>query len=525
MGKRKPKSARYRGRRSQRLSSSVEANKEQVNREGGEGQAGPRLRPLNWLMLLFLGIGGSFMWATRGHYQPTLIPIYTLAMLGLGLFWCKPSLYRIYQSFEESRLNTLLVERLLVVLIGIFLLLNIIYAGPLYIYAGFEHEDLRSVVLDFPFVSWHPSIAPETWNVILTTLTGVCFIAVLLPFLRDSKHYFMLGLFVAILLLARKYLVLPASPVPWNDVFTLGREAAHHLLALHNPYSPSAAYTNIYPGAGWNIVEYIYLPLTLYAQTVGELLVNDTRAGFLFWEVGLLLGLGAISTHLSGNYRAGLLICIAWLAIPVQMFFAEQAWTEIVVLTFVVWGFYFLLKQQLLATAICFGLALAAKQYAVLLIPLIATFIFKHHGAKNAIRFLITSTMVVLLTLLPYLVIDFPGFLDNTVLQVLTAHTRTNTFTVAALFDNELNLQIPSALGHVILIGLLLTAIATTWFSALPENESILQLTATLFLLYNLVFLFGYQGFCNYYFFTLIFPLLFLLLRMDNKSRPSVAEN
>ena len=521
MDKRKSKSARHRRRRSQRLSGLAEANGRVKKEE--ENQAGPRLQVLNWLVLLFLGIGASFMWETRGHYQPVFVIIYTLALLGLGFFWCKPKLYRIYQPFEGQH-NTLLIERLLIVLIGIFLLLNIIHAGPLYIEAGFEHQDIRSV-LGFPFISWHPFIAPETWNVILTTLTGMCFVVVLLPFLRDSKHYFTLGLFVATLLLARKYLVLPASPVPWNDVFSLGREAATYLLALHNPYDPSAVYTNAYPGAKWNIVEYIYLPLTLYAQTVGELLVDDTRAGFLIWEVGLLLGLGAISTHLSGNYRAGLLICIAWLAIPVQMFFAEQAWTETVILPFVVWGFYFLLRQQLLATAICFGLAVAAKQYAVLLIPLIATFIFKHHGAKNAIRFLVTSTMVVLLTLLPYLVIDFPGFFDNTVLQVLTARTRIDTFTVTALLYKGLNLQIPSALGYAILIGLLLTAIAITWFSALPENESIPQLAITLFLLFNWVFMFGHQGFCNYYFFTLIFPLLFLLLRMDNKSRPSVAES
>ena len=524
MGKRKSKSAKYRGRRSQRLSSSAEANRKQVE-QGEGGQAAPRLQPLNWLMLLFLGIGGSFMWVTRGHYQPTLITIYTLAMLGLGLFWCKPSLYRIYQSFEESRHNTRLVERLLAVLISIFLLLNIIHAGPIYIDAGFERQDIRSM-LGFPFTAKHPFVAPETWNFTLTTLTRACFIVVLLPFLRNPKHYYTLGFFVATLLLARKYLVLPASPAPWIDVFSLSWEAVHHLLAFNNPYDPSATYTDVYPQNNRNIiVEYIYLPLTLYAQTIGELLADDLRAGYLFWEIGLLLGLGAISAHLSGNYRAGLLICIAWLAIPVQMFIAEQSWTEIVILPFIVWGVYFLLRQQLLATAICFGLAVAAKQYAVLLIPLIATFIFKYHGAKNAIRFLVTSTMVVLLTFLPYLVIDFPGFLDNALLKLLTGEIGPSAFTVAALFINETDLQIPKVLGRVILVGLLLTAIAVTWFSSLPENESIPQLAVTLFLLYNLGFLFGHQGFCNYYFFTLIFPLLFLLLRMDNKPRPSVAES
>ena len=524
MGKRKSKSARYHGRRSQRSSNSAEANRKQINKKEEGAQATPRLLPLNWLMLLFWGTGGISLWITAGHYQPVLIIIYTLALLGLGFFWCKPGLYRIYQSFEESQHNTRLMERVLVVLIGIFLLLNILHLRVIYIGAVPDAQDLQSV-LGFPFISWHFSIPPETWNFVLTTLTRVCLIAILLPFLRNPKLYFTLGFFVVTLLLARKYLMLPASPLPWIDVFSLGREAAHHLLDLNNPYSPSALYTDIHPEKGWNIVEYIYLPVTLYAQTVGELLASDSRAGYLFWEIGLLLGLGAISTHLSGSYRAGLLICIAWLAIPMQMFFAEQAWTETVILPFVVWGFYFLLRQQLLATAICFGLAVAAKQYAVLLIPLIATFVFKHHGAKNGIRFLATSTMVVFLTLLPYLVIDFPGFFDNTVLQVLATHIRPDAFTITALLNNKMSLQIPSALSRVILIGLLLTAIAVTWFSALPENESILQLAVTLSLLFNLVFLFGHQGYCNYYLFTLIFPLLFLLLRMDNKSRPSVAES
>ena len=474
-------------------------------------------------MLLLLGIGGAFMWLSHGHYHPVPIVIYTLLMLGPGCFCLKSKWYRSCDVQPGSSRHVRETELPLALLICLFLLLNIIHAGPIYIgNTQWAHHILS--VLGFSFVSWDNDIDAQTWHNILMAMTLMSFLVVLLPFLRNSKRYLALSWFVIALLLTRKYLALPASPAPYIDVFTLGKEAAHHLFSLTNPYSPTVRYTDIYTQTDFNIVEYIYWPLTLYAQAVGEWLFGDVRGAYLFLDSAVLLGFCAISRQLGGDYRSALLIGIVWLAIPVQIFFAEQAWTEIVILPFMVWGFLFLLKRQLLATAVAVGLAVAAKQYAVLLLPVVATFVLRHYSLQDCIKFLLMSGSVALFTMLPYLALDFSAFFDNTVLQVLGAELRPNSFSVAALLKNELDMEISGALNRLILAALLLAALAVTWLSVVPERAAIMQLAATLFVLYSLIFLFGHQGFCNYYVFTLIFPLLLLQLRTGGYRRIDCSE-
>ena len=451
-----------------------------------------QLSLLSLISICMLAVLGVVLWSSHGHYNPALIAIYTCSIAGLLCLSFKHNLYTSVHA--DNHVNILLL-----LLSIFFLLLNIVRPGPIY-------------------------LPNKQWNYYLIGLTFICIVAVFLATYHINKRSCTWLVVAAIgILLVRKYVVIIAVPEPHIDVFSLSKQAVQHLLAFRNPYSAEALYTDIYQGKIWSPPKYPYLPGTLYVHLIGEVLFRDIRAGYLFIEFALISGLVQISRLCAANRTNAFAVIIVYLAFPVQMFFAEQAWTDIILMPLVVWAFIGLLKGNILLTAICLGLAIATKSYIVALMLPFMIFIWKYYGVKHSVTFLTITGVVSILIVAPYLIIDFHGFNSSTnVVGIISsksgfnnAGVRTNSLNITAFLFNNFGIKLSMLHHNLSIVVAIVFASSAVYFNQFSRHKALLHLSVVLFLLNNVAFLFGKQAYCNYYFFTMIFLLIVLQLRNE----------
>lgn len=208
--------------------------------------------------------------------------------------------------------------------------------------------------------------------VFIRVLAGLALIgatAWLLPDRRFGRWAFPAMLLLAV---AARVLVLYAVRYPPIDVFVSQTSVAIGLGEGMNGYAMT--FTSPYQNIP-SFDHYGYPPLTIYLNYLSWLFFKDVRAAWVICELLAALCVYRLAARFRPEARRWReLLALTALFLPRALFVVEQSWTEPMVMLSL--GALALAASAAgsgsLAKGLAFGLLLSSKQYAVLLIPLVA---------------------------------------------------------------------------------------------------------------------------------------------------------
>lgn len=305
--------------------------------------------------------------------------------------------------------------------------------------------------------------------------------------------------------------VLRASPGPRIDLYTIQQLGAGHLLAGRDPYA--VTYPNIYTASetlaffGAPVTElrnYPYPPLSLLVTTAGFWLLGDVRVSFVALHLATGALLYAMVRRRSGSMAVGLLAM--HLLSPRGLFLLEQSWTEPLLSACVAaWAALMLTGGQAGKRAAAvevglLGLVFSAKQYSVLLLPLLLCQRFRPAWSR-ATRTTVLAAGLAALGLLPFLLWHPRDFIEDLILFQVRQPFRHDALTLPALFSFATGLRAPGALALLGAAGSLGWALGR-----LPRKPAGLLYGAAIGCFS--FFAMAKQAFCNYYSFVGVLLLL-----------------
>jgi hypothetical protein len=274
-----------------------------------------------------------------------------------------------------------------------------------------------------------------------------------------------------------------------SDVYHAHRSAGGALEAGENPYSDAVTFDDGNPFAPEDrvFVGYPYPPVTLSAYGIAgaftdpRLISTVAWLGFLGW-----LGLRAWSSRVDGSPSVSLsaLLMMSLASVGSEVWY--MAWTEpLTLLLFLVAALTW--KKSTTGSGVLLGLALASKQYLILLLPLVAL-----HRDVGWRRRSITAVLTALFTLLLGLLPDPQAFIQATVRNLTLIGFRPDTQSLPGLM-NEIGLEV--LLPNWVWIGLSLVVVAALAVSSKTRAGFVTRAGLGL----GIAFLLG-LAFSNYWF-------------------------
>jgi len=297
--------------------------------------------------------------------------------------------------------------------------------------------------------------------------------------LAQTKRNIFLSMLVIALLL--RLFMIWSAPSPYIDVYDYLKNGALGFLHGQNPYS--LVYTKFYENVTPDF--YSYLPGMLFFTMPFVAVFSDPRYAMVFAE----LSVAFIIYRLSKNKIKGYLYALLLVNNPISLFMVEQSYTEPIILFLLVIFAYFLIRKRNLSSSISWGVLLATKQYAILIIPLVwRLFMF----ARAAVLRLTISLFVMATIVLPFFLWNKADFIHDAVFLQSNFPPRyegLSFFSFLYRFGISYNL----ILGTVI-IGLFLLFVYTRGIKNLSQFFFLASLTFFIF------FFFNKWAFVNYYY-------------------------
>ena len=242
------------------------------------------------------------------------------------------------------------------------------------------------------------------------------------------------------------------------DVYRSHEAAADAIRDGENPYTAAVVVLDGSPIAepGAVIEGYAYPPVALVAYVAGDFIGGDPRWASVIAVLGLM-SVFALASREEAGVVASVLLLLA--AVPLQRAILWSGWTEPVSLVLVAGGV--LLWRRRLLSPVLLGLALASKQYLVVLVPLL--FLVDSRPWRRTI----ISGCVAGLTLVPAAVADFSAFWFTMVTRPLGLGFRPDTRSLSgALADVGVFLEVPPWLMIGVVIAL------TVWVAPRIRTQS-----------------------------------------------------
>ncbi len=221
--------------------------------------------------------------------------------------------------------------------------------------------------------------------------------------------HFRFWFFVLIVVLLKLFMIW-SSPSPLIDVYGIQTLAPNAILEGLNPYS----IVYHFPWEKSPLDVYSYGPFNIYLNFIAFFTFHDPRYVQIFSEIGVgLLVYVLLRKHKLKKQNRNIpeMLSLIFLFSPRSLLILEQAWIDPVLL-FLIFLFATLLfvwKRPALAF-IVLGLAIATKQYAILLLP------FLLFGGIMKVKNFLTTVIVVFAASLPFLIWNFKDFIRDVVL-------------------------------------------------------------------------------------------------------------
>jgi hypothetical protein len=419
-----------------------------------------------FLVLVLATIG---LFVSRGNYHPIGLFCYTLSLVALGLHLLR---FVRGRPLERSPQNWIL------------------WLGVCFV--GLTLSQALSNPVVYP--SWPYGLAAIR---ILAAVAAAAAIGFLFVPIRWKKTVAACAASSFILIAVAVPLT---SPIPKIDVYFFQAEAARALLDGANPYRME--FTNVY---GHSVFypsglpdSFPYPPLSIVLAVAG-VLVGDIRwpliachlgAAFLLFRTGRLRALCADEAAL---------LSLFFLFIPHGPFVLEQAWTEPSVVFAIGLFSYFLARRQEGAALLSAGAALALKQTAILLLPLVWA-LLKHRVKGRGLLLLFAPSVA---SYGIFTLWDFEALWNNVVRFHLATPVRLDALTYSALLHRLEGSALPPWLTGVVLPA---GAAVGVWsLRRFGRDEQVDAAAVAVFfaatsLAYLGTFLFSKHAFMNYYY-------------------------
>lgn len=272
------------------------------------------------------------------------------------------------------------------------------------------------------------------------------------------------------------------------DVYLAHVAAADALADGENPYTDAVRYPNSSPYApeGEVLEGYGYPPVTLWAYAVATWLTGDPRWLNVVAWVGVVV---ALLWHLHRERRDLVVSFALVLAVaPAWRLLVFTGWTEPLTIALLV-GAAFIWRRTPIGSGILLGLALASKQYMILLLPILLL-----HRDRGQVRRLVTAGVTAAATLVPYALADLATYLDRLVTRPLALGYRPDTQSLPGLLDR---LGVDPFIPLVVAV---LAVLVVTWsVTRNPRGPDTFLIGAAVVM--GVFFLLS-LGFANYWFFV-----------------------
>lgn len=308
---------------------------------------------------------------------------------------------------------------------------------------------------------------------------------------------------------ALRVLMIVSSPSPFIDVFGIQKIAPRAILEGNNPYSLVYRFS-------WQKVPldvYSYGPFDIFLNFPAVLLFGDPRVMQIIAEMGvavIIYLIGKKIEFVTKNNQELEIFSLIFLFNPRALFIIEQAWIDpiVVFLIFLFAYFLFVQKKNYLAFFIL-GLAIATKQYCIILLP------FLFFGGYKKLKYFLVLIFPIMLTSLPFLLWNAHDFIRDVVFFNLTIQTsRYDSLSVNTLFHNILGRDLPTILVLILNLSVLLFLLRF-----LKKNAFSITFASGIFIF--TIYLFYRLAFIHYYYFagSLVYLSIVLLIFEESKSK------
>jgi Glycosyltransferase family 87 len=273
---------------------------------------------------------------------------------------------------------------------------------------------------------------------------------------------------------------------PLIDVLLAHEAAAESVARGVSPYSAEVVVpdTSPYSPPGRLIVGYPYPPVTAFGYVLGVWVLGDPRwlsvLALATAASGLILGVARVDSQA----RPAALLLVSLPGVPILVFLG---WTEPLTLLLLVTSML-LWDSRPWPAAVLGGLAIASKQYMLVVAPLLLIAAYRRQPKRAAVMVLAGIVSVI-----PGLVFGWNDLLRSTVTNLAGLNVRPDGSSIQGLLLNiGFDFQIPIAvsLGVPLVVGLLLSTRA--------HNRR--ELAASACVVLTTFFLLGSQAFVNYWF-------------------------
>lgn len=299
----------------------------------------------------------------------------------------------------------------------------------------------------------------------------------------------------AIILFFVFLLVIPSSPNPHIDVWVYARMGADYLLGGENPYL--FKYPDLYSGEYELTRGYCYWPLPAYLFTLSRALFSDVRWILFAFQLLSAVALFRLAKSFGRKFKTRMIVALCWLSFPVGLFVLEQSWTDIITIPLLIFMAYFLDKKEWIKAGIMTGLACACKQYMVFVPIVTVCYVIKSSSIKTSLNYAVSTIVTISFCFAPFLLWDANALIGRSIVDILKLGYRDDALSWVAYLNRYHSIHISGAVSG--LLYFLTLGYLCLWIF-FKQTIKISDLLFSLITIYSVVFLFGKQAFCNYYY-------------------------
>ncbi|PTX93956.1 hypothetical protein DB345_20520 [Spartobacteria bacterium LR76] len=312
---------------------------------------------------------------------------------------------------------------------------------------------------------------------------------------------------VIILLFYTQFLTLMASPDPQIDVFMIDRDAVGYLFAGKNPYS--IEFPDMYSGAYDYVPRFTYWP-GLLLFTIPTWLMGDIRYATVICTALASVCFYWLNRNAGRNVTESQQGALLFLSFPVGLFMLEQAWVDSIPAALTVLTAVLFIKKRWLIACAVLGVIITTKQYGFLVAVPSLVYILRTVGWKKAAQGFGVMALVCTIIVGPFLLWDIKGFHTSTIDLLIGMPFRDDALSLVALCKRMLHFWPP---GLLLLALYFATLGAGALFLLLKRSCTLRDWAFTLVAIHSVMFLFGKQAFCNYYYMLAVFTMIMVALR------------
>jgi hypothetical protein len=284
-----------------------------------------------------------------------------------------------------------------------------------------------------------------------------------------------------------------SSPRPRIDVWVTLQQASDALARGENFYAMS------WTGSPGIQDAFTYLPWTAVLLAPGRWVAGDVRWALAAWTLVGVVGVWLLARHTgsarradrtadahahadaspSGAWTAAAVTALLLLA-PGTLTQLDQAWTEPLLLTGIVWWAVLVQRGRAWWAVIPLALACASKQHLALLLPVLL--VWRPFGWQRAL----TTGALTGVLLAPWFLASPADFVHDTITLLLSFHPIKFANTLYLLALNTFGVTLPFYVTGVVVLGTLAAVVCTVWRRQ-PDLGSVLRWLAVVLLVANLV--------------------------------------